>query len=100
MFRWAGDVWRGSAIALFALVGSTTTTWAAPETFNTALPVAKGEFLFGEQFLYKRASDDPSPADQFDLLLVEPHASKLAESPLFDEGHGALISLRDSVGLG
>ncbi len=37
---------------------------AAPQTFNTALPVAKGEFIFREQFLYKKASDDPSPADR------------------------------------
>jgi hypothetical protein len=28
------------------------------------LPVAKGEFIFREQFLYKKASDDPSPADR------------------------------------
>jgi Putative MetA-pathway of phenol degradation len=64
MFRRAGGVWRGSAIVLFALVGSTTTTWAAPETFNTALPVAKGDFVFREQFLYKKASGDPSSADR------------------------------------
>ncbi len=37
---------------------------AAPQTFNTALPVAKGEFIFREQFLYKKASGDPSPADR------------------------------------
>ncbi len=45
------------------------TVWAAtahtaPQSFNTALPVAEGEFIFREQFLYKRASDDPSPADR------------------------------------
>jgi len=37
---------------------------AAPETFNTALPVGKGDFVFREQFLYIKASDDPSPADR------------------------------------
>lgn len=37
---------------------------AAPETFNTALPVGKGDFVFREQFLYLEASDDPSPADR------------------------------------
>lgn len=37
---------------------------AAPETFNTALPVAKGEFVFREQFLYQRKGDDPSAADR------------------------------------
>ncbi len=56
--------WRGGTITLFVLMGWTAATWAAPETFNTALPVAKGEFIFREQFLYKKASDDPSPADR------------------------------------
>jgi hypothetical protein len=37
---------------------------AAPQTFNTALPVAKGEFVFREQFIYRKASGDPSPADR------------------------------------
>jgi len=37
---------------------------AAPETFSTALPVAKGEFVFREQFLYRKASEDPSPANR------------------------------------
>jgi hypothetical protein len=37
---------------------------AAPQTFNTALPVAKGELVFREQFLDRKASDDPSPADR------------------------------------
>ena len=37
---------------------------AAPETFNTALPVGKGDFVFREQFLYRKASDDPSAADR------------------------------------
>ncbi len=46
------------------LAGWPETIWAAPETFNTALPVAKGEFLFREQFLFKRASKDPSPANR------------------------------------
>ncbi len=56
--------WRGGTIALYALMGWTAAAWAAPETFNTALPVAKGEFIFREQFLYKKASDDTSPADR------------------------------------
>ena len=56
--------WRSGTIALYALMGWTAAAWAAPETFNTALPVAKGEFIFREQFLYKKASDDPSPADR------------------------------------
>tara|TARA_R110002110_G_scaffold31396_3_gene110737 strand:+ start:8910 stop:9851 length:942 start_codon:yes stop_codon:yes gene_type:complete len=51
-------------LGLLGLLGSTGSVRAAPETFNTALPVAKGEFVFREQFLYKKASDDPSPADR------------------------------------
>lgn len=37
---------------------------AAPITFNTALPVAEGHFVFREQFLDQKASDDPSVADR------------------------------------
>lgn len=51
---------RVGAVAMLIALGGNGTAGAAPETFNTALPVAKGEFVFREQFLYKRASDDPS----------------------------------------
>jgi len=37
---------------------------AAPQTFNNALPVAAGEFVFREQFIYRKAGDDPGPADR------------------------------------
>jgi hypothetical protein len=37
---------------------------AGAQTFNTALPVAEGNFVFREQFLYRGASDDPSLADR------------------------------------
>lgn len=53
-----------NAIVFLAFLWSAESARAAPETFNTALPVAKGEFIFREQFLYKKASDDPSPADR------------------------------------
>jgi len=49
------------SVFLIGLVGNAL---AAPETFNTAFPVAKGDFVFREQFLYKRASGDPSSADR------------------------------------
>ncbi len=48
----------------FVVLGHVHEASAAPETFNTALPVAKGEFIFREQFLYRKASDDPSAADR------------------------------------
>jgi len=37
---------------------------AAPQTFNTALPVARGDFVFREQFMLVKSSDDPSSADR------------------------------------
>lgn len=45
-------------------IGGSREAHAAPETFNTALPVGKGDFVVREQFLYIKASDDPSPADR------------------------------------
>ncbi len=37
---------------------------AAPITFNTALPVAKGEFLFREQLIVNQSGADPSAANR------------------------------------
>lgn len=50
----------GWAIPLVFILSAAAT--AAPQTFNTALPVAEGEFVFREQFFYRKAGDDPSPA--------------------------------------
>jgi len=58
------SVCRAVGLALAAVTGLAQPARAAPETFNTALPVPKGEFIFREQFLYKSATDDPSPADR------------------------------------
>ncbi len=44
------------------LVTMTSSTLAAPITFNTALPVAKEEFLFRQQFIVMQSGDDPSGA--------------------------------------
>lgn len=46
-----------------------TTGWpaasrAAPLSFNTALPVAEGEFVFREQFVLDRSGRDPGGADR------------------------------------
>jgi len=51
-------------VLLVAEIGSPSEVHAAPQTFNTALPVAKGDFVFREQFLYNKASNDPSLADR------------------------------------
>ncbi len=53
---------RAGWIFLVALFGSTGTAWSAPITFNTALPVGEGEFVFREQFVLDRSGDDPSGA--------------------------------------
>jgi len=37
---------------------------AGPITFNTALPVAKGEYIFREQALVLRSTGDPTPMQQ------------------------------------
>jgi len=38
--------------------------WSAPITFNTALPVHEGGFVWREQFIYDKNSRDPSPANR------------------------------------
>ena len=50
-------------ICLFA-IGWIIPVQAAPQTFNTALPVAEGEFVFREQFVLDQSGDDPSSADR------------------------------------
>ncbi|MCH7936526.1 MAG: hypothetical protein IH994_05460, partial [Proteobacteria bacterium] len=52
-----------TAIALFVF-GWPGAAGAAPETFNTALPVAKGEFIFREQVVLDQSGDDPSGAER------------------------------------
>jgi len=41
------------------LFGTSIPVVAAPQTFNTALPVAEGEFIFRQQFFNKKANNDP-----------------------------------------
>ncbi len=49
-------------IACLMAVVIVPTVAAAPQSFNTALPVAEGEFVFREQFVLDRSGDDPSGA--------------------------------------
>lgn len=51
----------GQMLLLVVLV---TEASAAPQTFNTALPVATGEFIVREQFIYRSSGDDPGLADR------------------------------------
>ena len=60
--------WRLPKLAFLSAV-LTALAWAdvargAPITFNTALPVSKGHFVFREQFLFRRSGDDPSSANR------------------------------------
>lgn len=52
------------AMILALGAGASGGVGAAPQTFDTALPVAEGNFIFRQQFLYFAASDDPTPADR------------------------------------
>lgn len=47
---------------LHAAMGISSQAYAAPESVQTALPVSKGDFVFREQFLYRKARDRASPA--------------------------------------
>ena len=53
--------WAALAITV---IGWPVTAGAAPETFNTALPVAKGEFVFRQQVVLDQSGDDPSGAER------------------------------------
>lgn len=52
------------ALAFAAGSGWGTSAAGAPITFNTALPVGKGEFVFREQYIVGQSGDDPSGADR------------------------------------
>jgi len=55
--------WRFAALlSPFVLLLGASTGFAAPITFNTALPVGKGEFVNRELLVFTRSGDDPSGA--------------------------------------
>lgn len=57
---WLSFVQRGlrAVLPVLLLSGLTVPSFAAPITFNTALPVARGEGIFRAQFQHLSASDD------------------------------------------
>lgn len=61
--RYLNNSALGLTLVVIAL-GNSSEARAAPETFNSALPVAEGDFVLREQFFSIKASDDPSPADR------------------------------------
>ena len=54
----------GVCLSLIVLGLSAGTALAAPITFNTALPVGKGEFINRELLVLTRSGDDPSGAER------------------------------------
>ncbi|AWZ01317.1 putative MetA-pathway of phenol degradation [Rhodobiaceae bacterium] len=50
--------------ALLLIQSLGTRAYAAPQTFNTALPVAEDEFVFRQQFFYRRLGNDPLSTDR------------------------------------
>lgn len=58
---------HGAHVLLVAIIlqgVATGMVWSAPITFNTALPVAQGEFLYREQLISNRSGDDPANLDR------------------------------------
>jgi len=52
------------AMLLIGLAVAASPVRAAPQTFNTALPVARGEFVFREQFVYRSMGNDPGATNR------------------------------------
>ncbi len=51
----------GVCLVCMLVVDWAAPAWAAPQSFNTALPIAEGEFVFREQYVLDQSGDDPSP---------------------------------------
>ena len=54
----------GIVLGCILATGCAGSVKAAPQTFNTALPVAQNEFVFREQAVLDQSGDDPSGADR------------------------------------
>ncbi|MGQ0741067.1 MAG: transporter [Alphaproteobacteria bacterium] len=92
----SGGTWpalRFGAVASLALFAAMP-AFAAPQTFNTALPVTEDEFVFRQQFLNVQASGDPTAANREVEVLgavsvlgygVDPDFTLFAILPYFDK---------------
>jgi len=56
------------------LIAQVNTSLAAPITFNTALPVARGEFIIRQQFISIQSGDDPSSSNKDRTELISASA--------------------------
>jgi len=61
--------WVMTTSVVLVVIGWAAGAWSAPITFNTALPVARGEVVLREQFVALRATRDATAADR-DLRVV------------------------------
>lgn len=59
-----GTTVAGLLLILAAVSAVPANVHAAPQTFNTALPVATGELILRGQFLYKSIGEDPGPRNR------------------------------------
>ncbi len=55
---------RNSLLLLILWLSVSRMVWSAPITFNTALPVAKNEFIFRQQFVVNQSGHDASEYDR------------------------------------
>ncbi len=53
-----------AVMAGICFFGMTLVVLGAPQTSNTALPVAEGEYVFRQQVFYKEAGNDPGPGNR------------------------------------
>jgi hypothetical protein len=49
-------------LAMASLSLAAAAAWSAPITFNTALPVHEGGYVWREQLIFRQSADDPTPA--------------------------------------
>ena len=49
-------------LAMASLSLAAAAAWSAPITFNTALPVHEGGYVWREQLIFMQSADDPTAA--------------------------------------
>ena len=64
MYRVSKYRHRNSLLLLILWLSVSRMVWSAPITFNTALPVAKNEFIFRQQFVVNQSGHDASESNR------------------------------------